>query len=130
MPNAVLQAVAVGLNLSLEQALQFEGRTIRELYVEGVCGGALLPLGRAGQPRQEIHVPLAHQSALAGVLPAAALAREAAGNHAESTRVSRIDVLKPMKDDLTQAARRAGDHRCICEDRDFLTAYHSKYGDT
>jgi hypothetical protein len=53
------------------------GRPIRELYVEGVCGGGLIPLGVIGLPRQELHVPLAHQSALAGVLLASALAKRA-----------------------------------------------------
>jgi hypothetical protein len=29
--------------------MAFEGRSIRELYVEGFCGGAVVPLGEAGR---------------------------------------------------------------------------------
>lgn len=46
-------------------------------YIEGLCGGAVLPLQRTGRPRQDVHVPIAHQSALAGVLLAASAAQDA-----------------------------------------------------
>src|SRR5262249_8213226 len=77
--RSFLEAVAQGLQLPSEEVLQYEGKSIRELYVEGVCGGGLIPLGTIGMPRQELHVPLAHQSALAGVLLAAALLGRASG---------------------------------------------------
>src|SRR5439155_6646723 len=54
----LLLDVAKALGVSPEDAAAFEGRPIRELYVRGVCGGALVPLGR-GDPGR-VHVPLAH----------------------------------------------------------------------
>jgi molybdopterin/thiamine biosynthesis adenylyltransferase len=125
----LLEAVAQGLQRSLDEVLQYQGRSIRELYVEGICGGGLIPLGMIGLPRQELHVPLAHQSALAGVLLGAALMRRAVENTAETTMTTRIDVTKPLGDFLTQPTLKAQTGLCICEDQDFVRAYQAKFGD-
>lgn len=122
-----LHAVAVALELPLDAVLPFVGRRIRELYVEGVCGGALLPLGSAGAPRPEVHVPLAHQSALAGVLLAAGLARRCVAGILPVTEVTRLDVLGPIPEFATQPALVAGTGHCVCEDDDYVTAYRRKY---
>lgn len=120
-------AVARALGLSGDAIALFVGRRVRDLYVEGVCGGALIPLGATGMPHQELHVPLPHQSALAGVLLAAALAhRTLRGTH-EPTKITRIDVLGPLGEYLTQPALKAGTGRCICEDPDFVAAFEEKY---
>ncbi|MGH9511442.1 MAG: ThiF family adenylyltransferase [Terriglobales bacterium] len=123
----LLQAVAQGLELPLEDVLPYEGRTIRELYVEGICGGGLIPLGVIGLPRQELHVPLAHQSALAGVLLAGALVRRAVGTKVETTMTTRIDVARPLGDFVTQPTLKAGTGLCICEDQDYVRAYRAKF---
>lgn len=124
----LLQAVASGLGLGPDAVSLFEGRPIRALYIEGVCGGGLLPLGAAGTPAQDLHVPLAHQSALAGVLLAAALAQVAVGRSDDSTtRVTRIDVLHALPEHPTQAALKAGTGVCICEDPDYRGTYARKY---
>jgi hypothetical protein len=123
----VLEAVAKGLQLPLDDVLQFEGRSIRELYVEGVCGGGLIPLGMIGLPRQELHVPLAHQSALAGILLGAALVRRALGYGAKRTMTTRIDVTRPLGSFLTQPTLKADTGLCICEDHDYVSAYQKKF---
>jgi hypothetical protein len=56
-----LQIVASAVSQPSETLLRFEGRSIRDLYVEGFCGGAVIPLGEVGRPNQDVHVPLAHQ---------------------------------------------------------------------
>jgi hypothetical protein len=124
----LLEAVSQGLQRQLEDVLLYEGRTIRELYVEGICGGGLIPLGMIGLPRQELHVPLAHQSALAGVLLAAALLRRAVGKGTETTVTTRIDVARPLGDFLTQPTLKARTGLCICEDQDYVYAYQAKFG--
>jgi hypothetical protein len=125
--GSVLSAVAQGLNLPLEEVLRYEGRSIRELYVEGICGGGLIPLGIFGLPRQELHVPLAHQSALAGVLLAGALAKRALGKTVETTMTTRIDVTRPLGEFLTQPTLKAHTGLCICEDQDYIHAYQTKF---
>ena len=124
----LLEAVAAGRQCPLDVVLAYEGRSVRQLYVEGVCGGGIIPLGTAGMPRQELHVPLAHQSALAGVLLAAALVRRAIGLVDEATMVTRIDILGSLGDYLTQPTLKGGRGFCICEDHDYLDAFRAKYG--
>lgn len=58
--------IAAGI-LSADVAPEWAGRTIGELYVDGICGGGLVRLG-LGELSREVAVPLAHQSALAGVM--------------------------------------------------------------
>jgi hypothetical protein len=123
-----LEAVAAGVGRPIEVLLPFEGRTIRDLYVDGFCGGAVIPLGQAGQPRQDVHVPLAHQSALAGTLLAAALMRSTMGNDPPVTSATRLDVLNSIGRDHRQPIRRQHDGRCLCDDDYFVDAYHAKYG--
>ena len=127
VPRALLEAVSAALGLSADEVLQYENRPVRELYVEGICGGGLLPLGAGGMPRQELHVPLAHQSALAGVLLAAALVHRVVAPIGEETEISRIDVLAPLGDYIKQPARRRGNGLCICEDADYVDAFNKKY---
>src|SRR6266536_65720 len=125
-PADLLEAISAGLDVPIEAFSQFVGRGIRDLYVEGLCGGALIALERLGKPVQEVHVPLAHQSALAGVLLASALARHVLSDGEDLTRVTRIDVLRPLGSHLTQPAK-AGDSRCICRDADYVTNFEAKW---
>jgi hypothetical protein len=126
VPVHIAHAVAAALGLSPDAVASFVGRPVRDLYVEGVCGGALIPLGQAGLPRQELHVPLAHQSALAGILLAGALFRHRILGVEEPTTVTRIDVIGALGEYLTQPALKSND-RCICADSDFLEVYEAKY---
>jgi hypothetical protein len=123
---AFLQAVASAIGQPVEALAPFEGRTIRDLYVEGFCGGAVIPLGEAGRPHTEardVHVPLAHQSALAGVLLAGAtLARPA-----RAATATRIDLLRPLGISTTQPVLAHREGRCICDDPDYVRAWRAKW---
>ena len=70
--------------------------TVGALYTEGFCGGAVIPLGDLGRPANDVHLPLAHQSALAGVLLAAAGVRMGLSGRVDSV-VTQYDVLKPQE---------------------------------
>lgn len=127
----LLEAIAHAIGQPLEALLPYQGRTIRELYVEGVCGGAVIPLGQAGQPHataRDLHVPLSHQSALAGVLLAGALVRHAISGAPATTRLTKLDLLRPLGARVSQPARAPRNGRCICDDPDFRDAYSAKYG--
>lgn len=124
-----LEQVAAAVAQPIDALLPFEGRTIRELYVEGFCGGAVIPLGQAGRPHaeaREVHVPLAHQSALAGVLLAAALLAHAA-TPSDKARVTRLDVLRPVGIATTQPVLARRDGRCICDDPDYVGVWSTKW---
>ncbi len=127
--HSFLEAVAEGLGLPREQVASYEGRSIRDLYVKGICGGGLIPLGTLGLPSQDLHVPLAHQSALAGVLLAATLLGRGAGKEDHATLVSRVDVTRPLGEFMTQPMLKARSGQCICEDQDYINAYRAKFGE-
>ena len=122
LQHAFLEAVAAALGRPVDSLAPFEGRTIRDLYVEGICGGAVIPLGEAGRPPQDIHVPLSHQSALAGILLAAALIRSALGGDPPGTTATRIDVLHAVGTHLAQPVRARRDGRCLCDDHHTRTS--------
>ena len=125
-PRDLLVAIATARDLPLTKLLPFEGRPLRALYTEGFCGGAVIPLGDSGKPANDVHVPLAHQSALAGVLLAAAGVRMGLSGRVDSV-VTRYDVLKPQKRfQVSPAAKHAGE-RCICQDADYREVYRRKY---
>lgn len=122
-----LDAVATGVGQPVDRLLRYEGRPIRELYAEGFCGGDVIPLGRAGLPPQDVHVPLAHQSALAGVLLAAALVRSSLGLDPPQSTASRLNVLRSVGVDLAQPVLASRTGSCICDDPVYVAAYRRKY---
>jgi hypothetical protein len=127
IPRVLLDSIAMAHAIPIDRLLPFEGRPLRNLYTEGFCGGAVIPLGAVGTPRQEIHVPLAHQSALAGLLLVATAVRHALGLNRSGTHVTRIDVMRPLGSHLTQPAAKDRRGICICQDADYRDVYKSKY---
>ena len=121
-------AVAAAWQIPATKLDSYVGRPIRELWVEGVCGGGIIPLENVESTPRELHAPLAFQSALAGVLLAAETVRDVltAGTQ-RKTLVRRLDLLRPLGDPSPQPALKAGTGRCICEDPDFVSAYRAKY---
>lgn len=127
VPEDLLAAIGQGLKIPLERLSPFSGVNIRTLYVEGLCGGALLGLGRIGSPHEEVHVPLAHQSSLAGVLLAAAFIQHMVSPEKRVTTVTRVDVLRPLGVHLTQPLARTTTGQCICSDNDYITVFKKKW---
>ena len=125
-PRDLLVAIAEARNLPLERLLPFEGRPLRALYTEGFCGGAVIPLGEPGTPANDVHVPLAHQSALAGVLLAAVGVRMGLSGKMKSV-VTQYDVLRSQERFHVYPAGKPSDKRCICQDADYRDVYRSKY---
>lgn len=121
-------AVANAWSIPAKNMEPYIGKPIRELWVEGICGGGIIPLGEAGPSPRELQVPLAFQSAFAGILLAAETVRDILTDGTQRrTFVRRIDVLRPLDDSSPQSVLKAGTGSCICEDRDFIAAYQAKY---
>jgi hypothetical protein len=106
--------------------MKFSGRPLRELYREGFCGGAVLPIGQAGRPQADVHVPIAHQSALAGVLAAAALVADTLGFRSVRSDSLRVDVLRPLPYGIRFQPIGA-ESGCLCQDRDYQRRYAAKW---
>ena len=125
--RGLLMAISQSKGVQLDRLLPYEHRPIRDLYVEGFCGGAVISTDVTTGGAREMHVPLAHQSALAGVLLAASLIRKEIGAEPPATRKTQIDLLAPLGSNLAQPLMARGDGRCICEDPDFRAAFELKY---
>jgi hypothetical protein len=129
-PGQLLAEAAAALQIDPEPLMAFEGRTLREIYVEGICGGAAVPLDRVGVPAADVHVPLAHQSTMAGILLAARLFREVLGRSGPGAEATRIDLLRPLGTNLTNPVAKDGRGICICQDPVFQAVYSEKWGDS
>jgi hypothetical protein len=127
LPAELYQQVSSFIGVPPEDLARFADRPLRELYVEGLCGGAVLPLSRVGHPSQEVHVPIAHQSALAGVLLAGRLVAKAIGRSPDSTQVTRVDVLRGPARYLSQPAQKDARGICICQDQIYRAVFNKKY---
>ena len=55
-PRDLLEAIAAAQNIPLEKLMTFEGRPLRQLYTDGFCGGAVIPLDRIDAPADDVHV--------------------------------------------------------------------------
>lgn len=128
VPLPLLELIASRLGVEPASVDRFEGVGIRELYVDGLCGGGILPLGRTGTPRRDVHVPLAHQSALAGVMLAARAVGRASTRRSDSTWITRLNVLRPVTPEwITQPSLKDPRRLCICQDADYQAVYRTKY---
>lgn len=126
VPRDLLEAIAAARNVPLDRLLPFEGRRARDLYVEGFCGGAVIPLSQVGAPRADVHVPLAHQSAFAGVLLAAAAVRDVLAVQTGS-HITQLDLLKPLPSVPTRIAAKDPRGICLCQDPDYRDVYERKF---
>ena len=122
-------AVADAWEVPPEKLEPFWSKPIRELWTVGICGGAVIPLGGAGPSPRELEVPLAFQSALAGVLLAAEAVRDVLISGASrKTLIRRVNVMRPLGNASRRPERKNGKGQCICEDSDFIGVYREKYG--
>ncbi len=121
--RSLLDDVADTAGLDAAARERWHGCTIDQLYRDGICGGALVTTTLQGVP-QEVVVPVAHQSALAGVLLAAQLLvasdPDLAPRRPESTEV-RYDVLQGLPQVL--ARPRKVTTGCLCQDPDFQEVF-------
>jgi hypothetical protein len=127
-PPQLLEESAAALGVDPNALLAYRNRPIRDLYVEGICGGAVLPLDRVGRPAEDVQVPLAHQSALAGIVLAARLIGDQLGRGAKSAAATRIDLMHRLGSHLTQPIAKDPRGICICQDAVYQAAWDEKYG--
>ena len=123
-----IERVASRLQVSVEPLLVFASQPISVFYTQAVCGGLLLRLGGVTSAPAEVEVPMAFQSALAGVLAAAELVADAAGARPVLLPCrTEIDLLRPLGSSLNVPTVKDPTGRCLCHDAVFQRAYASKY---
>lgn len=125
--RAFLELIAAKKNIPLEKLLPFENCPLRELYQQGVCGGQIIGIEVDGRETRA-EVPMAFQSAMAGILLAAELVLDASGaRDAMFPAVTRFDLCRALPEIPSVHRGKDKDGRCLCQDPDYIAAYHEKY---
>jgi molybdopterin/thiamine biosynthesis adenylyltransferase len=125
----LIERIAAALGVPADPLLSFIGQPLRAFYTGAICGGVVLKLGgKAGGTGVHAQVPLAFQSALAGIMLAVELVAHAGAIRpmAPIVRTS-IDVMRPLRSHLNFSAKKHSSGQCICQDDDYVEAYKSKY---
>lgn len=123
-----LDQVATASNVPIEKLLPFEGKPLESLYVEAVCGGAVIELADPDVIKR-IEAPMAFQSAFAGILLAADVVAEVQNMRPRLPTITQINLLTALPDIPSTGQLKADNTRCICVDEDFIIAYKAKYKD-
>lgn len=125
--RAFLELISTQAGIPLDQLAPFENQPLLELYQRGVCGGVILAL-RDGDTDRHAEVPMAFQSAFAGVLLAADVFAEIGRLRARLPTMTQINLLGPLPElSPSRAVAKGESARCLCADADFAAAYESKY---
>lgn len=99
---------------------------VEQLYRDAVCAGMLIEHGAEREP--DVSVPLAHQSALAGIVLAAALVVDRVPelrDRRPQTTIAKYDVLRGGEQEWPRPRGRA--KRCICGDPDYIEAFEQRW---
>lgn len=119
-----MAAVALGVDEFI--LTPWRGKHLGDLYTDVVCGAVPLDIGGIGKIET---VPLAHQSALAGILMAAELIKR---TQPEFEALSQPETLVSWDDVLREPPTiwgkpRAREKGCICGDPDYQKVYAQKW---
>jgi hypothetical protein len=125
--RSVLDDVAAATRMDRDRLRRWDAANIDQLYREGVCGGALVST-RSAKSGFDAFVPLAHQSALAGIMLVVQLvtarAPELTAARAEASE-GRLDVLRGLPQHLPRPRVRTPG--CICSDNDYIERWTEKW---
>ncbi len=128
MSRELLERIATATNVLIDSLLEFEGQPLRAFYSRAICGGMILALGGHTHLNASTEVPMAFQSALAGVMLAAELVAHANQlKQAPPPVTTRINLLQPLAPFLSLAEGKEPSGKCICQDDDYVRAYNKKY---
>ncbi|MCD9824059.1 E2 ligase fold family C protein [Bradyrhizobium japonicum] len=121
-----VQRVATAFSVPFTELQPFVGQPLITFYQKAICGGMMIGLTGTRNTGTAV-VPMAFQSALAGLGLAADLAKHAAGLPIPPSTSTRINLLRPLAPVLADPRARDASRRCICCDQDFIDAYRRKY---
>jgi len=125
--HSLLDDIAHSLEIALDDAALWKGKHLSDLYREGICGGALISR-HIGEIAQEMAVPLAHQSVLAGIMLAAQVLIASSPELMPFRPVAteaRLNVLAGLPQIAPRPRQRS--QGCICSDSDFVDRYRAKW---
>lgn len=126
----LLNIIKQANNLQADPTLDsYLGQNLNIFYSEVVCGGLLMNFATDENSKKasNIDVPSAFESAMAGILLAAAIIKKSIGfstdNESESIR---INLMRPLATYLFSPECKIDN--CICTDNDYVSVYNEKWG--
>jgi hypothetical protein len=123
-----VREIAANVGTDAEALLPFAHLPLRAFRQKAICGNAILRAADGAGP--ELEVPMAFQSALAGVMLAAEIVASTPGVRiSQPATRSVIDLTRTLPGRVTfpMLKRAPGPVRCICQDPDYLDVYRAKY---
>lgn len=121
----LLERISIAKAVPIEKLLPYEGLTLRSLYSQGVCSGAVMELAN-GTVTSRAEVPMPFQSAFAGILEAATLISHVCGS-THKTGMARINLLNTFPSNRGFSWTPPKNSRCYCNDVDYQNVYAEKY---
>ena len=127
-----VERIAAANEVSPERLMNLKDLPMRSFYQRAICGGIMLSLGAStDRAPRNAEVPMAFQSALAGILLAAELIAHAAKLKKSPPPVTtKVNLLKPLGAELSLPAPQHPSGKCICQDDDYIAVHRDKYQDT
>jgi hypothetical protein len=124
LDDAMIDRVARCMGVERERISEFKGRPLDVFYRDGICGGRVLATAEA-----RIEVPMAFQSAFAGVMLAGEVIKFAGNGYRLDTAevTTKIDLLRPLGTHLSEPYRKRRDVKCICSDEAYVKRFREKY---
>ena len=125
--HSLLEDIGQHLGIASDDLITWRGKQISDMYSEGICGGAIIT-DKIGELPQDVAVPLAHQSALAGIMLAAQLV---IGKCPElcpfrsAFSEARLDVLRGLSQVIGRPRQLSVG--CLCRDPDYIDRYVQKW---
>jgi hypothetical protein len=124
-----IERIAKRLSVPIEPLAPFANLPLQSFYTRALCGGIVLALGGSLGSEASADVPMAFQSALAGIFMAAELVAFSARLRKVALPCrTEIDLLRKIPSRLNSPALKHPSGRCLCQDPYFVRAYERKYG--
>lgn len=120
--RSILEDIAADWKVAPAELVSWHHRPLADFHREAVCAGALLDVKRGDHDVPAL-VPLAHQSALAGIMLVvqALIARSSQLRELRPAAIeARWNVLSPLPQIMPVPRQKTPS--CLCSDADFLTA--------
>ncbi|SHF40088.1 E2 ligase fold family C protein [Flavisolibacter ginsengisoli] len=119
--------VAKSLSIPVDQLRSLIGKPVQVFYSEGICGERIIRSSSASG-HQDLEVPLAHESFLAGILAAAEIIIESAQLRLNKIEpLTKINLLMPLHNFLKEDEEKNLQARCICTEPIFVKRFKTKW---
>lgn len=107
---------------------QYMNQPVCILYSEGICGGGIVTLNPNSQVPQDMEVPLAHESAMAGILLAAEVIIESLQIRTKPIEaLTKINLMRPLHEHLLEKEGKHYSGKCLCQDKIIQKRYSEKW---